>query len=79
VEMSELSKTQLSEIKMVFKSFDKDGDGSVDSNELKAALQRLGLNTTDKNIQSMIKEVDINKNGKLEFDEFVQVNYNIIK
>jgi Ca2+-binding EF-hand superfamily protein len=59
---------------MVFKSFDKDNDGSIDTNELKTAMQRLGLTKDDKVIQQLIKDVDTNKNGKIEFDEFINVN-----
>lgn len=47
--------------------------GSVDAKELHAALQSLGEALTMEHVELAIEEVDDNKNGEVEFDEFVQV------
>jgi Ca2+-binding EF-hand superfamily protein len=36
-------------------------------------MKQLGLKPTAKEVREMIKQVDKNKNGKIEFDEFVEV------
>lgn len=51
------------EAKAVFDEYDKDGNGCIDESELSTALQRLGLNPSQREIQSMIGEVD--SDGKL--------------
>ena len=51
------------EAKAVFDEYDKDGNGYIDESELGTALQRLGLNPSQREIQSMIGEVD--SDGKL--------------
>jgi len=45
-----------------FNLFDKDGNGQVTKQELKAVLLTLGKNPTDEEVQEMITSVD--SNGK---------------
>jgi len=59
----------------VFKFFDKDGSGSIDSNELATGLRAMGCNPTDSEIQDIIKHTDskVNPNGRIEFVEFCRL------
>ncbi|CAO2816603.1 unnamed protein product [Amaranthus hypochondriacus] len=59
-------------LKQAFKVFDEDGDGFIDAKEIKRVLMCLGLdNGWDiKEIQNMIKVVDLNLDGKVDFQEF---------
>ena len=34
-------------------------------------MKKMGSNPTDKEVEDMIKEVDIDKNGTIEFEEFI--------
>ena len=55
-----------------FKIFDEDGDGFIEAVELKRVLECLGLdNGWDMGeIQKMVKAVDLNLDGKVDFGEF---------
>lgn len=55
-----------------FKIFDVDGDGFIEAVELKRVLECLGLdNGWDMaQIEKMVKVVDLNLDGKVDFSEF---------
>lgn len=55
-----------------FKIFDEDGNGYIDALELKRVLQCLGLDDgwSMDEIERMLKVVDLNLDGKVDFDEF---------
>jgi len=67
-----------------FSTFDKDGNGSIDNNELKLLLSgldrmedlKLDIYTKDKNLDKMVKECltecDKDGNGTIDFLEFVE-------
>ncbi|CAL8077348.1 unnamed protein product [Calicophoron daubneyi] len=54
-----------------FKFFDKDGDGYITAVELKSVISKVNTNVTTKEIEEMIKKVDKNKDGRLDYDEFI--------
>ena len=54
-----------------FNVFDKDGNGLISAAELRHVLTNLGENFTDKAIDDMIKEADIDGDGQINYDEFV--------
>ena len=60
-------------LRATFNEFDKDGSGKIDRKELKAALEKLQVVATDKQVQAMIKSVDTNQDGEVDFTEFVQL------
>lgn len=51
----------------------KDDDGTITTNELGAVMHSLGQHPSVAEVNAMIKEVDINNNGKIEFNEFVKL------
>lgn len=59
-------------LREAFKIFDEDGDGYIDALELKRVLDCLGLDKGwDMNtIENMVKVVDLNFDGKVDFTEF---------
>ncbi|KAG4195360.1 hypothetical protein ERO13_A06G107200v2 [Gossypium hirsutum] len=59
-------------LRQAFKIFDEDGNGFIDAVELKRVLQCLGLdNGWDMTqIEKMLKVVDLNLDGKVDFSEF---------
>jgi len=58
-------------MKMLFLKFDEDSDGTISTSELgKFLASSLHQNFSEQEIKDMIKEVDANGNGKLEFNEF---------
>jgi len=60
-----------------FKTFDVDGSGTIDKQEI---MKLLGVDTvsdnmqvmvTEKEVDGIIKEVDLNGDGKIDFEEFL--------
>ena len=44
--------------------FDRDGDGSVTVEELGTVMRSLGQDPTEEQIQDMINDVDVDRNGR---------------
>jgi len=57
------------QLKISFQFFDKDGSGTVTTDELRDALG-IGKNIDEKVWEDVIKEVDENGDGEIDFDEF---------
>lgn len=51
--------------------FDKDGNGVISMEEFRGVLQQLGQDPTDEELTFMMKSVDTDQNGVVDFDEFV--------
>lgn len=69
----DLTAEQLSELKEAFRMFDKDGDGTIDSEELTSVMQVLGMNPTAEELEILLNSVDADRNGVIDLDEFVDV------
>ena len=61
------------EIKLMFKAFDKNGDGSISPEELKFALKNLGQELTAEDIKELMIQVDKNRDGKIDINEFTNL------
>ena len=68
-----LSEEKLVELRCAFDLFDNDNDGKIDIAELGKAIQKMGQKLTEDDLKEMIKEVDSDYNGTIEFSEFVQL------
>ena len=55
------------ELEAAFATFDKDKSGYVDIKELRFALTHLGEKLKKKDIDKLFKEMDVNKDGKLDY------------
>lgn len=64
---------QEDEYKEAFKVFDKDGNGYIEPAELKQVMQSLGETLTDADIEDMMKEADTDNDGRVNYDEFVNM------
>ena len=53
------------ELEKAFSMFDRDGDGFIDANELRRLLTNLGEKLTEDEVDEMIREVDIDGDGKI--------------
>lgn len=76
---SKLSQDQLNELKEAFAIYDLDGDGSISTRELGLVMRALGLNPTEAEILNFISALDIDKDGKLSFEEFAPLMSEKIK
>ncbi|MEW5299864.1 MAG: hypothetical protein WDW38_010798 [Sanguina aurantia] len=64
---------QKDELKNVFDLLDEDGGGSIDAKELKMAMWAMGFETTQDEITAMIKTVDSDNSGTVDFHEFLNL------
>ena len=53
--------------------FDKNGDQKISESELYDVMNYLGLKTSPKEVKAMIQVVDKNRNGYVDYDEFIQM------
>ena len=49
----------------LFKMFDRNGDGFIEKNELKIVMSDINVDATDGEVERMIEEADITKDGKI--------------
>ncbi|CAD6447131.1 1f3d4e3a-b56d-4fd1-a0e1-481fe67ab24e [Sclerotinia trifoliorum] len=59
------------EMRSAFKVFDVDGSGTISPEEIYKLMASLGENLSEEEIKSMVKEVDKNGDGSIDYDEFV--------
>ncbi|CAD5116918.1 DgyrCDS5759 [Dimorphilus gyrociliatus] len=79
---SKSSLEDLDDLRDIFKRFDKDGNGEITSDELAEMMTFLGINERSANeetAKAIVKGVDKNKNGAIDFDEFVVIMANTFK
>ncbi|KAK9813401.1 hypothetical protein WJX73_006225 [Symbiochloris irregularis] len=57
----------------VFAAFDRDDSGTIETQQLGAALQLLGLHTTLEELFATVSQVDRQVTGVLDFNEFLKV------
>lgn len=68
-----LSGQELDCLKEAFSLFDADHDGEITINELGRVMRNHGLNPTDDELRDMIRNVDKNSNGAIDFNEFIEM------
>ena len=55
----------------IFDIFDETGDGNISNDEIGKVMQGLGENPTPERIDALVKQIDYDGNGEVDFDEFV--------
>ena len=68
---SQLSGKQIQKLGSLFKQIDVNNDGFITTKELKSALDRQKQRKTMEEIEMMMKFVDTDHNGKLNYTEFI--------
>ena len=59
------------DIRETFQVFDKDGNGFITAAELWQVMTIVGKNLTNKEVDEMIREVDTDGDGQVNYEEFV--------
>lgn len=54
----------------IFKTFDRDGSGSIDAGELARLLEALGQRPDELELAIALDVVDANRSGRISWDEF---------
>jgi len=57
----------------LFKHFDTDDSGFITPENIREAFGKVGKNLSDKDINDIIENHDIEKNGMISFEEFKQM------
>ena len=68
-----LTPAELSEFREIFNLVDKDGGGSITKEELSDLMDTLRIPSKPEEIELMISEIDKDKSGSIDFNEFVTV------
>uniref|UniRef100_UPI0037E85DDD calcium-binding protein 4 n=1 Tax=Semicossyphus pulcher TaxID=241346 RepID=UPI0037E85DDD len=64
----------LKELRCAFKQFDCDGDGKITLDELKEGMKTLlGEKLKKGELEEILSDIDLNKDGNIDFDEFVMM------
>lgn len=66
-------KKTLEELLKIFKQFDLDKDGTISPAELSEALMIFGCKPKKEELDNIINELDKDKSGELNFEEFIKV------
>ena len=67
---------QAEEIAEMFSSFDKDGNGSLDFEEIKTALKSLDFRISEAEMEQLFNEMDIDRSGLIDYEEFMATLFN---
>lgn len=68
----QLTPQEIRDLRLVFDVFDTDRSGSIDAQELRKAMKALGFKISKESIEEMIADLDADKSGSIEFDEFLE-------
>ena len=72
-----LSKEEKNELLLMFQSFDKNGDGVLSKEEIfEGFKQTMGEVEAAKEVDRIMNEIDIDKNGTIDYNEFVMAASN---
>ena len=53
--------------------FDEDNSGSIENNELGKVMRQLGLNPSKEEIEDIVKEIDKDNDGTIDYSEFLRL------
>lgn len=71
--MSNLPEDTMKELQDKFKEFDLDNNGHITTKELGACFEALGENVPGYKLREMVQQIDKDKNGTVEFNEFLEM------
>lgn len=60
------------DLKAAFMVFDKDGNGYITRDELKSAMQIMGEQLTDRDLDELLRTTDHDCDGKINYEEFIK-------
>ena len=59
--------------KLLFQKYDKDKDGLISYQELQALMKKCGYESTEAELQDYLNDVDINENGTIDSEAFLEI------
>ena len=67
----DIPEDKIAEYKEAFDMFDKDGSGTISVNEIVKIMKNFGYPIKKSEAQKMISDIDDNRDGEIDFEEFV--------
>ena len=61
----------IEDLKEAFALFDKDGSGSISSDELYLVLKSQGANPSKEEVRKLVDSIDLDGNGEIDLFEFL--------
>ncbi|XP_022332297.2 neo-calmodulin-like [Crassostrea virginica] len=65
------------DLKKAFRILDINGDGFITREELQKVLTKMGETLTEKEVDEMMEKADKNGDGKIDYEEYVDIMYPI--
>eukprot|EP01080_Neovahlkampfia_damariscottae_P000227 gene227-4473_t len=72
-EKNKIDEKTKNEMNEAFSLFDKDGDGTISSNEIGIVMKALGENPTDDQIANCLSEMETTEDGSLAYEEYERI------
>jgi len=70
---ADMQQEEIEDIKATFTQFDRDGDGTISTDELLTVLNATGLDPTRDDIEELVNLFDMDESGNLDFSEFLNL------
>ena len=70
LDFKEFQSFYIHQLQKVFNEIDTDNSGEIDVLELKNAFERLGFQATQREVRTLLAEVDKDKNARVDLEEF---------
>ena len=70
LEKKAITEEEVAKLWEAFKVFDADGSGAISSEELGQVMRSRGQSPNETELRDMIKEVDVDLSGSIDFEEF---------
>ncbi|KAF9217821.1 hypothetical protein CPC16_000089 [Podila verticillata] len=74
-----LTEQQISDLKTSFDAFDRNSDNTINRRELHALLHTVGHKVNASGLEDLLTKYDVDKNGSIDFDEFIELTDKLIK
>ncbi len=65
-----INEQEIEKLWQAFKVLDVDGNGAISTEELGEVMRSLGQNPTEAGLRDLIKEIDVDLSGTIDFEEF---------
>ena len=72
--LEEVEKLSFEEAEENFRKFDVDQDGRISMTELQKAYAKFGVTLTDAEVETMVRDADLDFDGTLNFAEYLKMN-----
>lgn len=67
------------QLRAAFNKIDKDLSGTIEVKELKEAIEQTGVEIDQDEMNSIVKQLDYDDNGMINYHEFIQATFPIEK